>query len=254
MGFTTPCFIRKNTPELRKKLEELGYSHGKPEYYIDDDDNKYDFIMCHNGRFFLLSQKNHVIRNGHPLKKHGSINCGTNESLFLAIAALRDDTDKNQWFVLDHDNIWEAVGCYQYKGDFILCNHDRWYCGTDVAQAHKATVKELKEFFSREIEIPTIRWNMGDVIYDASDYCHRIGVQKVIGKKVVYRNGEAVDASYCVHFYESGKRWVIMERLIGSLNAFIVAGERIIVTDNVIIPFCKFNPADINESIKYSLI
>ena len=25
MGFTTPCFIRKNTPELRKKLEELGY-------------------------------------------------------------------------------------------------------------------------------------------------------------------------------------------------------------------------------------
>ena len=25
MGFTTPCFIRKSTPELRKKLEELGY-------------------------------------------------------------------------------------------------------------------------------------------------------------------------------------------------------------------------------------
>lgn len=25
MGFTTPCFIRKNTPELRSKLEELGY-------------------------------------------------------------------------------------------------------------------------------------------------------------------------------------------------------------------------------------
>ena len=95
---------------------------------------------------------------------------------------------------------------------------------------------------------------MEDVIYDASDYCHRIGVHKVIGKKVVYRNGEAADASYCVHFYESEKRWVIMERLIGSLNAFIVAGEYIIVTDNVIIPFCKFNPADINESVKYSLI
>ena len=56
MGFTTPCFIRKNTPELRRGLEELGYSHGKPKYYADDD-NKYDFIMCHNGKFFLLSQK-----------------------------------------------------------------------------------------------------------------------------------------------------------------------------------------------------
>lgn len=25
MGFTTACFIRKNTPELRNKLEKLGY-------------------------------------------------------------------------------------------------------------------------------------------------------------------------------------------------------------------------------------
>ena len=25
MAFTTPCFIRKNTKELRKKLEVLGY-------------------------------------------------------------------------------------------------------------------------------------------------------------------------------------------------------------------------------------
>lgn len=87
MGFTTPCFIRKNTQELRRGLEELGYSHGKPKYYADDD-NKYDFIMCHNGIFFLLSQKNHVIRNGHPLKKYGSVDCGTNEELFLAISAL----------------------------------------------------------------------------------------------------------------------------------------------------------------------
>ena len=31
MGFTTPCFIRKNTPELRKKLEELGYFNDSPE-------------------------------------------------------------------------------------------------------------------------------------------------------------------------------------------------------------------------------
>ena len=55
--FLQTAFIRKNTPELRKKLEYLGYSHGKPEYYADDDDNEYDFIMCHNGRFSLLSQR-----------------------------------------------------------------------------------------------------------------------------------------------------------------------------------------------------
>lgn len=29
----------------------------------------------------------------------GYIDCGTNENLFLALAALQDDTDNEQWFV-----------------------------------------------------------------------------------------------------------------------------------------------------------
>lgn len=35
MGFTTPAFIRKNTPELRKKLAVLGYKY----------DYRADFVM-----------------------------------------------------------------------------------------------------------------------------------------------------------------------------------------------------------------
>ena len=38
--FTTPCFIRKNTPELRKKLEELGYFPPSKIWY---DEN---FAIC----------------------------------------------------------------------------------------------------------------------------------------------------------------------------------------------------------------
>ena len=40
--FTQKCFIRKNTPELVKKLEELGYKalfsarNGYGEYYLDE--------------------------------------------------------------------------------------------------------------------------------------------------------------------------------------------------------------------------
>jgi hypothetical protein len=137
MGFTTPCFIRKNTPELRKELEYLGYSHGKPEYYADDDDNKYDFIMCHNGRFFLLSQENHVIRNGHPLKKHGSIDCGTNEELFLALARKRDDTSADQYWVFDKD----FLPNYK-KGDFTIGYSNRCSC-----YCHVATAQELIQHF-----------------------------------------------------------------------------------------------------------
>lgn len=145
MGFTTPCFIRKNTPELRKKLEELRYSHGKSKYYADDDDNKYDFIMCHNGRFFLLSQENHVIRDGHPLKKYGSIDCGTNEELFLAIAALRDDTNYMQWFVCTSD--YKEFDGKEWKvGDFDLntCPDD---FDNILPHWRKATVNELIEHF-----------------------------------------------------------------------------------------------------------
>lgn len=142
MGFTTPCFIRKNTQELRRGLEELGYSHGKPKYYADDD-NKYDFIMCNNGIFFLLSQKNHVIRNGHPLKKRGSVDCGTNEELFLAIAALRDGTDKYmQWF---------TDGNHWYQNKISDREVERFGAGDPISY-HKATVNELIEHFKTKEE------------------------------------------------------------------------------------------------------
>lgn len=159
MGFTTAVFIRRNTPELRKKLEELGYSHGKPECYTDDDDNKYDFIICYNGKFYLLSQNNHVIRNGHPLKKYGSINCETNEELFLAIAALRDDTDENQWFVADsplsvsYDDI---VGNDHYftepKGSVFFWDMNWMHATIISGNYHKANVAELIEHFKEKEE------------------------------------------------------------------------------------------------------
>lgn len=50
--FTTPCFIRKNKPELRKNLEELGYklNHGKwmgeIHCYFPNNGNKGVEICC----------------------------------------------------------------------------------------------------------------------------------------------------------------------------------------------------------------
>lgn len=66
--FTCKCFIRKNTIHLRKYLEGIGYIHGKPSNY-NNDDNLYDFIICFDSKYYLLSQVSYVIREGHPLKK-----------------------------------------------------------------------------------------------------------------------------------------------------------------------------------------
>ena len=87
MEFTTAAFIRKNTPELRNKLEELGY-YLHPEC-IDDDRGNYLFV---NREYYL----NRPL--GYLEEFSRSIDCGTNDELFIAIVALRDDIDIHQWF------------------------------------------------------------------------------------------------------------------------------------------------------------
>ena len=79
------------------------------------------------------------------------IDCGTNESLFLAITALRDDTDDSQWFVYPPENIW-----------FICDDDDINYARENIRESvqaawfhcsHKATVEELIEHFKGKEEI-----------------------------------------------------------------------------------------------------
>lgn len=147
MGFTTPAFIRKNTPELRKKLEKLGYNH--PTDVIEDE------------RFCIATSpvncNYHVILKGvfddtnphHTWNCAGRIDCGTNEELFIVIAALRDDTDNNQLFTNGkgywgiywdgHDGGLSGMNFFGIPNDFDLSNY------------HKATVNELIEYF-KEME------------------------------------------------------------------------------------------------------
>lgn len=135
MGFTTPCFIRKNTPELRKKLEEFGYKDASTvqdsytAIYTDEEE----------GEFFTQYLSNIT-------DDEIAVDCGTNEELFLAIAALRDDTDNNQLFI-------------NGKGDWGVCRDNTKHGGLlgidfygmpndlNVDNYHKATVGELIEHF-----------------------------------------------------------------------------------------------------------
>ena len=138
MGFTTPCFIRKNTQELRKKLGKLGYKKNSPNW--TDDCN---IIWTYQYPVKGFDTPNYVIADSFdiPFDKHSClsgkvIDCGTNEGLFLAIAALRDDTDKFQWFISP-----ERVWVYNKDYDSILEVSLKW---------HKATVNELIEHFKEK--------------------------------------------------------------------------------------------------------
>lgn len=139
MGFTTPCFIRKNTPELRKKLEELGYKN-RNLYFYDCIGVVYDGFDCISQWMF-----------GSIWDFADCIDCGTNEELFLAIASLRDDTNNNQLFTNDKGD-W---GIYRDGSNGGLLGMDFYGMPNDfnLSHYHKATVNELIEYFKTKEEL-----------------------------------------------------------------------------------------------------
>ena len=134
MGFTTPAFIRKNTPELRKKLAVLGYKYD----YRADFCHDIIYVDAERNEFFPTFSSNIT-------DDEIAIDCGTNEELFLAIAALRDDTDDNQWFTNGKGD-W---GMYRDGSDGNLPGMDFFGMPNDfdLSHYHKATVNELIEHF-----------------------------------------------------------------------------------------------------------
>lgn len=145
MGFTTPCFIRKNTPELRKKLEELGYeilNSGNTTLDAHNYDGNGSHKSIEEGRAIITSYGNlyGVIYDIDTVTKKGRIDCGTNEELFLGIAALRDDTDKYQWFT--DGNKWIMCPAIKFSTYWVYNDID-----VNIDTVHKATVDELIEHF-----------------------------------------------------------------------------------------------------------
>ena len=136
MAFIQPCFIRKNTTELRKKLEELGY---EPNFSMGKYPEVYKNIAVCNffGNWYYGVSDDETTRPGDitdAIKNRGMIDCGTNEELFIAIASLRDDTDFNQWFVFPK----------------IVTKTIPGYCGTTIGMDGNVRVIEGYDWFMQD--------------------------------------------------------------------------------------------------------
>ena len=116
--FTQPCFIRKNTPELRDELEKLGY---RICYCCKFKDNIWlkNFLAIKNdpsihgiGVWDIEDSQEEALNlyitenANHP---NPAIDCDENEELFLALAALRDDTPINSYYWFN-DNLFKCEG------------------------------------------------------------------------------------------------------------------------------------------------
>lgn len=124
--FKHSCFIYKNTPELRQYLDTIGYKYGGKASKFDQP-----YLYCSLDKYFEC--------NSFPARYHRIIDCAENEDLFLALAALRDDSNYMQWFT-------DGEKWFQNKqNDTEVIK----YGAGNPINFHKATVEELIEFFTK---------------------------------------------------------------------------------------------------------
>ena len=83
------------------------------------------YLICKGGYFFWSGFE--------PNLDEGYINCRDNADMFLAIAALRDDTDDFQWLTNDDHTYWERKE--------PICLPSKYM----QLEGHKATIEEIIE-------------------------------------------------------------------------------------------------------------
>lgn len=129
--FIQPVHIQRNSTELRNELEKLGYKpHPSWAVVYSNKNVPTDKGFLYTGRGFYAGSP-----IGYQEEVDTSIDCDTNEDLFLALAALRNDTNNGQWFTdgFGYFFRWEPAD----------------YC-TNKLSYHKATVEELIKHFKEE--------------------------------------------------------------------------------------------------------
>lgn len=144
MAFIQPCFIQLqhdfDVLWIIDKLDALGYKPSIEQYGLKEGSES-TYIICKSDGSYHYAYSISYYTND------WGINCINHIGLFLALASLRDDTDVNQWFVMDVEEYVSInqgdwfIATYRNKGKHVGTQIDPMYC-------HKATVEEIIEHFS----------------------------------------------------------------------------------------------------------
>lgn len=146
--FITSCFIRKNTPELRGKLKKMGYY----VCHCTGGATAVSLMALLGEVHAVCAEELDIFEDEVKSGKCKLIYCGEDELLFLALAAMRDDTDKDQYFVHDEEIHWINQGAYIPKGSLFKCLVDKYYLDPDntTPKFHRATVNEIIDYFQSQ--------------------------------------------------------------------------------------------------------
>lgn len=134
MAHTEFCYINKNTPELRNKLEEIGLIFSNAEVKHPDES---EYLKV----YLSYAEKG-------PIRR---INCGNNEEFFLALAATKGTLPYMQWF-WHKDKMVQCIGIGSTITADRLCSlkfktENSEYIEVMIDCVRKATVEEIVEHF-----------------------------------------------------------------------------------------------------------
>lgn len=151
------CFIRKNTPELRSKLENLGFhvcSCTKFEDSVWLNTCKLGLETSIHGKGYFdetypctsVDETLNLFLEENKASAHPAIDCGENEKLFILLA------------LYDLDESVYVGQCFWYEGGLVFCDaedpslicsrfDDNSIIKVDPADLKKASVEELVEYF-----------------------------------------------------------------------------------------------------------
>lgn len=139
--FTTKCYVKVKKMDDRlyvsERLREIGY---RRSFESRERNNPYFITRPAYITGPVFEQTNGYIASFQKLNPE-SIDCGTNIKLFLALAALRDDSDINQLFIVGEGS-W-AISQYEkvrenpYENNSII----------PIIPVRKATPAELIDHF-----------------------------------------------------------------------------------------------------------
>lgn len=128
--FTTPCYVRVDDKDKRnevyKELTNFGLKQNPLTKKIG-----YSTIITKDDYYFDVA-------DGCILPDQIAIDCGTNTELFLALAGMRSDTDKGQWFVVDEPI---SIGTQMLSiGAMFNLAEDKF---NNSIKAHRSTATEI---------------------------------------------------------------------------------------------------------------
>lgn len=135
--------IGDNTPENREHLKKIGYDISCPcvrfktsSLFTDKDGEVHTFQEEELGECLLEIKQ----------CKCDLINCIGNPQLFKAVSAMRDDSDKWQFFVHKDGSF---VFCDQGELKHVIDN-EYMYQEYAVSEFHKATIDEIIKRFTKD--------------------------------------------------------------------------------------------------------